>query len=415
MHVPVRPQTQAQLIEPEAAPGGASATLRLRSQSTRVQDVVFTTHLLREDNPLLRQRLAGRRPLVVCTPTVERVYGRQLRAYLATLPRASGASGASVMVLDAPEQDKTMPAVLAVCERATEVGLGRLDPIVALGGGVCTDVCGLAAALYRRGTPHFKIPTTLVGIIDAGIGTKNAVNCAGRKNGIGSFHPPECSILDPGFLRSLPRRDLANGMAEIIKLAITTDAGLFAIVQRDGGRLIASAFRDPEEVGRAVLHRAAAGMLQELSQNLYEDLGFERPVDFGHTFSPHLEMTSGGQIRHGEAVALDIALSCQLASDLGLLSGRELEEILTALSELGLRTSWSSAWAEGLWASTQDVVRHRNGALNLVVPTTIGTCAYLGQDDISPGVLERALERLGAHRHASGPVDGRTSRPESRR
>jgi 3-dehydroquinate synthetase len=323
----------------------------------------------------------------VMSPSVHRLYGQRIRAYFAAPGRTQ------FMVLDRAEPSKSLGGVIEVCERATAAGLLRTSPIVAIGGGVCSDICGLAASLHRRGIPHINVPTTLIGLVDAGIGTKNAVNHEGRKSALGSFHPPEHSLLDPGFLTTLPRRHLVNGMAEIAKLAIVRDPCLFTLLRREGTAVVGSGFRR-SAAAEAIILRAVAGMLAELAMNLYEVGDLRRSVDFGHTFSPYIEVASGHDVLHGEAVAMDIALSAQIAHELGLLDGDDLDQIIGLLRDLGLTATWDGLSVDDLWASLASIVQHRNDELHLVVPTGIGRCMFLRQEAINPRLLVRCLQRL---------------------
>lgn len=370
----------------------------------RTHRVSVTRDVLSPDNPLLRESIGRRPALVVMSPSVHRLYGRRIRDYF----DASGHRVATdFMVLHRSESSKSLHGVVKVCERATAAGLLRTSPLVAIGGGVCSDVCGLAASLYQRGIPHINVPSTLVGLVDAGIGTKNAVNHDDRKNALGSFHPPEHSLLDPGFLLSLPRRHLTNGVAEVAKLAIVRDAVLFELLARDGTALIESGFRRPAPAAEEIIRRSVVGMLTELSQNLFETGDLQRSLDFGHTFSPYLEVASGYAILHGEAVAMDIALSTQIAQELGVLDGHDLDRILGLLQEMGLGLTWTGLSVEGLWGSLSSIIQHRNDQLHLVVPSGIGRCTFLGEEAISPRLLATCVERL-VRRAASAPprLDG---------
>src|SRR5690606_16962149 len=120
----------------------------------------------------------------------------------------------------------------------------RDEPIIAIGGGVLTDVVGFAAASYRRGVPHIKVPTTLMGYVDASVGIKTGINFNGCKNRLGSFEPPRRVLLDRRLLGTLPRRHLENGVCEIIKLAVIADAGLIAMLEQSGAAGVACAFQD---------------------------------------------------------------------------------------------------------------------------------------------------------------------------
>jgi 2-epi-5-epi-valiolone synthase len=372
------------------APDGAlhvlpDGTLELVSHAVRRQRIVHSTDLFATGNRTLADAIGDRRPLVIYTPAVERWYGDRLHRYLTEYcPH-----GFDAMLLDRAEHSKTLSAVEMICKRAAEAGLRRTSPMVAIGGGICTDLVGLAAAVFRRGVPHLKVPTTLIGLVDAGIGTKNAVNHAGRKSLVGTFYPPEMTILDPAFIRSLPRRHVANGMAEVAKLATVTDAYLFEVLERSGATLVRTQLGQPQADAIAVIERAVHGMLDELAGNLYEHV-YQRAMDFGHTFSPYFETASRHTVLHGEAVAMDIALSAALAAEIGILAPSDRDRILGCLRALGLESTWPGTDCHALRDSLTAVREHRDGALNLCLPVGIGAHTFIGQHDFDLTILKRA-------------------------
>jgi 3-dehydroquinate synthase len=351
----------------------------------------MTHDVLSPENSHLHDSIGGRTTLVVMSRSIHRLYGQRVQAYFAAF---ESHDRTHFMVLKRSESSKSIDSVVEVCSRAAAAGLLRTSPVVAIGGGLCTDICGLAAALHHRGIPHINVPTTLVGLVDAGIGVKNAVNSNGHKSALGSFHPPDDSLLDLAFLATLPRRHLLNGMAEIAKLAIVRDQHLYVLLQKEGAALVDSGFRAPAAVAEEVVWRAVDGMLRELAQNPFEIGDLRRAVDFGHTFSPYIEVASGHTVLHGEAVAMDIALSVRIAQALGLLSQGDLDSILGLLMDLGLPLTWSGLDVDETWASLTRIIQHRDGELHLVIPTGIGRCAFLPQRAISPQLLRQCVRQL---------------------
>src|SRR5262249_17735464 len=156
--------------------------------------------------------IGDRTALLVTTPSVERLYGSAMRSVL------KGTRKVATLVLPAREETKSLELVKTVCHQALCNGLNRRGGLIAFGGGVCLGAGTLSASLIRRGVGHIRVPTTLIGQIDAGIGLKGAVNFAGKKSFVGCFHPPERVLVDPAFLRSLPQRFLSSGIAEAVKM-----------------------------------------------------------------------------------------------------------------------------------------------------------------------------------------------------
>jgi 3-dehydroquinate synthase len=256
-------------------------------------------------------------------------------------------------------------------------------------------VVTVAASLIRRGIAHVRVPTTLIGQLDAGIGLKGAVNFAGKKSFLGCFHPPEQVLIDPGFLRSLPKRFLVSGLAEALKMGIARDARLFETIERSAAHLVETGFEAPAQDATEVLERSISSMLEELGTNPFEDRTYQRLVDFGHTFSSAVEAAFSFEIHHGEAVAMDLALSTCIAEVLGILDGDTAARIVAALRSASLPVWTPVLDADLCREALAEACRHRGGAMNLVVPAGIGRAVFLSRREQLPDdALERALSLL---------------------
>ena len=365
--------------------------LPMRCEQTRDYPVVISNGLP-DPKAITPGAPVDRRALVVTTPTVDRLHGDGFRRWV-----SSTGMDAVVDVRPLTEHRKTMEEALAISAVAQEHGLGRRDVMIAFGGGVCSDVVSVAASLTRRGIAHITVPTTLVGQVDAGIGLKGGVNFGGRKNYLGCFSPPEIALIDPAYLRTLPERELRCGMAEIVKMALVRDRAFFDLLRNEGSNLITSSFQEPPELARWVIARAAELMLEELGPNTYEDRTLQRLVDFGHTFSSSLEEVSSYRLRHGEAVAVDMALSCELAVGLNILDAETCGAVLDTLELFGLPVSSPFTTIDAAERGLEVTVAHRGGDLNLVVPSALGKGTFVvDRDDVTPELLERSIERLRA-------------------
>lgn len=353
--------------------------------------VSFRPSLLTEPGALA-QAVDGRNALLVTTPTVNRLYGDAMRA---ALGRA-----VPTLVLDVREETKSMRYVETVCAEAAAHRLNRRGLLIGFGGGVVMDVVTVAASFIRRGIGHLRVPTTLIGQIDAGIGLKGAVNFAGKKSFVGCFHPPEQVLIDPAFLRSLPRRLRASGLAEAVKMGIVRDAALFDAIESYSSDLLDTGFEQPQ--AGEVLRRSIWSMLDELRKNPYEDQTYERYVDFGHTFSPSLESALGFEIQHGEAVAVDMALSSVLARTMGILAPHTCERILRVLEAASLPVYAPALDLALCREALLEAARHRGGGANLVMPTGIGRAVFVKRpDDVPDAVLTHALHSLATRTRPS--------------
>lgn len=297
---------------------------------------------------------------------------------------------AQYCVVKSGEEHKTIDQYFRIAGELEKFPIHRRDePIIAIGGGVLTDVAAFVAGTYRRGVPHLKVPTTLMGYVDASIGIKNGINFNEHKNRLGGFEPPTKVFLDREFLRTLPKRHLLNGVAEIIKIAIIKDADLFEKLESCGRGCVESSFQDTES--KEMLDIAITDMLEELEPNLYEE-ELARKVDFGHTFSYGLETHHEMHLLHGEAVLLDILLSCQIALFRGLLSDTDVDRIMTLVNGLGFDNKVELLDTKVLWDSLNERVYHRNGLQRVPLPKKIGNCVFV--NDIQKSEIDAARVAL---------------------
>jgi 3-dehydroquinate synthase len=337
----------------------------------------------------LVQAIKGRMCLLITTPSVAQLYANAIASCLLE----SGVN-LNMLVLPCSERSKTLCEVERLCTECFRVGLDRRSVLIGCGGGVCTDLVTMAAALTRRGLRYIKIPTTLIGLIDAGIGIKGTVNLPGKKSAIGCFYPPERVFLDPSFLRTLPTRLISDGLAEAIKVAITLDAGLFQQIERTSHELLDSPKHADYNRVTDMVWRSSSLLLDELETNLYEDQTYERLLDFGHTFSPIIEQISGFQVSHGISVAIDMSLSSAVAFYLGLLSCADRDRILKLLLGVGLPIFSPLLTVERCNQALQEIEAHRGGYVNLVVPTGIGKAVFITEKEQVPQVVLNAALNL---------------------
>ncbi len=300
----------------------------------------------------------------------------------------------AVLPLAATGHAKTLTEARLVVHEAEGLGLTSGDRLLVIGGGTVMDITGYAAYLYRGQTPYIRVPTTLVGMIDAGIGLKVGVNVGNHKNLLGAYHPPAACVCDAGFLRTLPMAERRCGLAEAIKISSVCDAGLFDLIDQHHADVLAG--RDTPEV-RAILTGSISSMLRELEANPFEE-DVRRLPDFGHEFGHALESLSRYRLRHGEAVAIGMALSSCLATAAGYLPRDDLRRILALLRDVGLAVYDAVCDPDVMWRKLHDeVLPHKAGHLHLVVPRAIGTGGFIDSiDEIRADMLRDACRELRA-------------------
>jgi 3-dehydroquinate synthetase len=329
------------------------------------------------------------RCLMVVDETVLDFYGDQIHAYF-----EHHGIALTVFAIRIRETDKTLQTVVQIVDAFGDFGLVRKEPVLVVGGGLTTDVAGFACASYRRSTNYIRIPTTLIGLIDASVSIKVAVNHGKSKNRLGAYHQSQKVILDFSFLKTLPIDQVRNGMAELIKISTVGNARIFELLEKYGEDLLLTRFGHldgtPElrEIAHEVTYKAINTMLELEVPNLHE-LDLDRVIAFGHTWSPVLELTPEVPFFHGHAINIDMALSTTIAEQRGYISVSERDRTFWLMSRLGLALDSPHLTPELLHKATDAIVQTRDGLLRAAVPQPIGTCAFI--NDLSPDEVERAL------------------------
>lgn len=357
--------------------------------------VVSAPGVFDSSNELLVNEISrgrGSRCLVVIDSNVEEVFGKQVRSYFMSY-------GVELMIvpIKADETVKQWDAVGRVVDAMNDFRIDRRrEPVVAVGGGVLLDIVGFAASVYRRGTPYIRIPTTLIGLVDAGVGVKTGVNFGQGKNRIGTYAPALATFVDRELLISLERRHLSNGIAEILKVALVKSRSLFELIDEYGEALIQDKFQgstpDLERAANEMISESIHLMLEELQPNLWEAC-LERCVDYGHTFSPTIEMMALPELLHGEAVCIDMALTTVLAGNRGNVGQDEVDRILAVMQAVDLPI-WTEVLSEPgmLDAALEDTIRHRDGQQRLPLPLGVGSHYFA--NDVTRDEIRDALRDL---------------------
>ncbi|KAK3987635.1 hypothetical protein QBC44DRAFT_294886 [Cladorrhinum sp. PSN332] len=314
----------------------------------------------------------------------------------------SAIDGFRVLPVHIPSTRKDTDAALAVVDAAVGMGLSWRDLVVVVGGGTLMDVVGFASSMLQGGIPYVRIPTTLLGMIDAGVGVKVGVDFGGHKSTIGRYCAPVACLNDPErFLSTLPARELACGLAEAIKMAVVKSPRILEIIETHY-RLDGIEHLLDTDATRELIHLSIRSMLEELQPNLYEK-DLRRLVDFGHEFGHIIETQARFQLPHGECVSIGIAISSALAHRKGILARPDLERILNCLLDVRLpifATCHGCCDPDLLSAKiSTDVPKHKDSMLYLVVPETVGKGTFLDRvTDIDAEMLREAM--LGLRRHA---------------
>ncbi len=343
-----------------------------------------------ENADLADRYRAWGRCLMVVDSVVHAHYGEQAAAYF-----DHHGIELTVVPLELDETRKNWTTVEHIVDAFAAFGLVRKEPVLVVGGGLTTDIAGLACASFRRSTNYIRIPTTLIGLIDASVSIKVGVNHGKYKNRLGAYHASQEVLLDFSFLRTLPVDQIRNGMAELIKINTVSDAATFDLLEKYGEDLLTTHFGHvdgtPElrEIAHRVTYDSIASMLRLEVPNLLE-LDLDRVIAFGHTWSPTLELAPEVPFFHGHAINIDMAFSVTIAEQRGLISVSERDRVFWLMSRLGLALDSPLFTPELIRTATASILQTRDGSLRAAVPSPIGTCEFL--NDLDDAELDRMLE-----------------------
>ncbi|MBQ3490289.1 MAG: hypothetical protein IJA86_06845 [Clostridia bacterium] len=331
---------------------------------------------------ILLKELDGKKALVVLDGHLDALYGGGLERKVREIFENTDYNILKLSPLEDGGEKKDAENLEKVIVRAMETALPRDGVMIGIGG-VILDTVGFAAQQYRRMVSYYRIPTTLVGQIDAGVGIKVGINYKSSKNLLGSFYPPSLVINCTDFLFSLPQEDFVCGISEILKAGIAdcpqivssfshAETAFSPLSLRTNVRLL--------EDFQIITDLAIQTMMMNLHSNFYEQKELRRLMDFGHTFSPIIEGKSDYRIPHGFAVAIDMFICIYISRCLQLISEELFRCYQNLFEQYDLLRYFSSIHAEFreiFEESVHKTILHRAGNLNLVIPTDYGRSAFL--------------------------------------
>ncbi|HET8939328.1 MAG TPA: 3-dehydroquinate synthase [Polyangiales bacterium] len=374
--------------------------------------VVFTRDVFSAENNALAQAISRREPQrrqrCLCVieqrvaelwPELAARFADYVRAHSATLEQA-----AETLVIPGAEECKNDPDALPRLHAYFEAArMDRHSTVIIVGGGGLQDLVGYAAATTHRGVRVVRVPTTVLSQADSGVGVKNGINAFGKKNFLGTFAAPYAVIIDPDFLRTLPRLDAVAGMAEAIKVALIKDPAFFAWMRT---HVTALARVEDSEVSHLVRRCAELHLTHIATAGDPFEFGSARPLDFGHWSAHKLESMTHHRLSHGEAVAIGIAIDTRYCIEAGMLSEADGETIISLIEQLGLAIWDTALEREGpkgleVLQGLEEFREHLGGELTVTLLDGIGCGREVHALDLA--LLRKSLSylRTRARRHAS--------------
>jgi 3-dehydroquinate synthase len=325
----------------------------------------------------------SRRIFIVTDTEVGRLYGGSVSSLLTREGFAP-----HIFTIPAGEASKSFQCWQQILDWLVEHIVEQGEPLLALGGGVVGDLSGFAASCYHRGIPLIQVPTSLLAQVDAAVGGKTGINHLQGKNLVGAYYQPQCILVDPDVLLTLPERVYREGWAEIIKYGMALDAELFALIESNPASLL---MRDGALLTR-IITRCIQLKMDVVGRD-ERDGGLRNILNYGHTFGHALEsLTHYTTWLHGEAVAVGMEVAARIAVARGLLGHEALARQHQLLCAFGLPTRVAGLDAATFLRAMQRDKKVRNGRMRWVLPTQIGYATIF--DDIPVKMVQEAVEAI---------------------
>ncbi|MDZ4789327.1 MAG: 3-dehydroquinate synthase [Blastochloris sp.] len=281
--------------------------------------------------------------------------------------------------VEAGEKAKALPVFTDLCSRLAQDRFPRSATVVAVGGGVVGDLAGYVAASYLRGVAFIQVPTTLLAAVDSSVGGKTGVNLPEGKNLVGAFYQPQKVLIDPSFLKTLPERELAAGMAEVIKYGLIRDAAFFQ--QMAQGR--------PKDLA-PVIKRCVEIKAQVVAGDEREESGLRAILNFGHTLGHAIEQSVGyGELLHGEAIAIGMVAATLLSEECCGLKEGAVKQVRAAFAANGLPVGFAGLSYEKLEPALLRDKKVSAAGLQWVLLSELGRTEL--RRDVTEAQVRRAL------------------------
>ena len=309
-------------------------------------------------------------PIVVTDENVAKFHLEKMTALLQ----------AKAVIIPAGEEHKNLETISLLWKAFLENGLDRKSTVIALGGGVLSDMAGFAASTYMRGIDWIGVPTTLLSMVDASLGGKTGFDLPEGKNLIGSFYPPKLVLADPQLLGTLPEAELISGMAEVVKHGIISDPELFNLCLRG----LDWVKNNLEEV----IKHAMAVKIKVIEEDPYEK-GIRAALNLGHTVGHAVELVSKFELRHGEAIAIGTVAEAKYAARVGLAGDGLVEAVTESFKSLGLPIQIPEAMPREEIIRAMRVDKKKNAkAIRFALPVEIGRVELVEVTDLEEVIGE---------------------------
>lgn len=314
--------------------------------------------------------------LIVTDTNVDKLYREEVEKNL-----SDGGFDVSSFAFEAGEENKNLATIEAICGACVAAGLDRRSTVVALGGGVCGDMAGFAAAIYMRGIDFIQIPTTLLSQSDSSVGGKTGIDFAGGKNILGAFHQPRLVYINVSVLKTLPKREFISGMGEVIKHGIIADTEFFEYLFRNS-----DAVKSLDTEVLLKMSKTNCAIKAGVVSKDEKEMGLRAILNFGHTIGHAVESYFDYSVTHGECVGIGMYAATWIAVKKGLTVEKTLEKIRNILELYDFDLKPKFADTERVAEIMKMDKKALNGVINFILPTEIGRvekCSSVSAKEIS--------------------------------
>ena len=340
----------------------------------RSYSIMIKAGILQNVNEVLDPLCAQHSTLIVTDSNVDSLYSDKISN--CNCPK---------FIFPAGEKNKTIDTVTAICRKAVETGINRKSMILALGGGVCGDMAGFAAAVYMRGIGFIQIPTTLLAMVDSSVGGKTGVDLPEGKNLVGAFWQPKLVLVDPETLKTLPFEEVQNGLAEVVKYGMIYDWNFFQLLEHN-----LEALKDIDmDFYSEIIKRCCEIKAEVVAQDEHES-GLRMILNYGHTFGHAVELLSNFDVAHGAAVSIGMAIAAELGVMTGKISKDYAERQNALLTNIGLPIRIPLGFdPEKIYKAMLHDKKAVGSKVKLILPTGDGTVSIV--DDIDSDLIIQAI------------------------
>lgn len=326
---------------------------------------VFITNNFDSINLYLDEHKINEKILIVTDQKIDELYSKEFLSRLKN-------KNPIVFKMKEGEHSKNLETISSIYDTCFHNNFTRSSAIIALGGGVIGDTAGFAASTYMRGIKFIQVPTTIIADVDSSIGGKVGVNFQGIKNLIGAFYHPEFIYINTSVLRTLEKRQVVSGIAEVIKYAILFDSTFFNYLEENSTGLL-----NLESDRLKYVIKKCINMKLKAIQNDIHDRNERQILNFGHTLGHVIESISSHGVYHGEAIALGMMYECILSNISNILSESEMMNIFRLLGKFGLIFNFSFGTTSEIFKIMRHDKKAEGGNNRFIFPNSIGNCTIV--------------------------------------